>query len=168
LRSLPISSSNVERLPPVMSSLSCIHYEGEHLHLKAETKTSSWPTCSTLSYILTQRDESNGIVHYYYKPAILTLCVSNGGTDTDSSSAELCVKANGNIMEILCGSYEPSRLAPHTHGDGMAMTIQKVSDLLRGLVHLRVPLKWTLVRKYERGTSFVHVEDVALPSLDFF
>jgi hypothetical protein len=73
------------------------------------------------------------------------------------------VKASGTIMEALCCSCPASDLM---EGKDAVVLRRHVRDLLRGFIHLNVPLEWTLQKKKERETGQWTVVDATLPRID--
>ncbi len=177
-QNVPVLSNvtKVEDLPPKILRLSCIHYEAKNIFLKAD---GSWPSCSEIEKILIRKEEgetdTNGA--FRYNPAMLTLVgINEEGShimNDDSrlspvDAPELNVKANGDVMRILCCSYDPIQMM--TSAAQSSERIQKISDILRGLILLQVPLKWSLVTKRESDKNIavqVVVKNVSLASLDF-
>lgn len=93
---------------------------------------------------------------YMYRNATITIDHNSAGKDS------FVVKADGNIVETLCCSCPAIDLMEGK--DAMAVR-RYVRDLLRGFIHVDVPLEWTLQKEKESETGRWTVVDVALPRI---
>ena len=143
-------SSSINGRSKVLSSLSCIHFDGLGVGVRLSKCNSTWPTPLELSRMLVREDSKSSID---YRPATLT--INAKGTTHQS---ELHVKAHPEIMSVLCGDRDPARIWTNE-------IASKVSYLLKGMISLEIPLDWTLMREHDLNVWYV--EDVSLPSLDF-
>ena len=90
-----------------------------------------------------------------YRNATITIDHNSAGKDS------FVVKADGSVMETLCCSCPAIDLMEGK--DAMAVR-RYVRDLLRGFIHVDVPLEWTLQKEKESETGRWTVIDVALPT----
>jgi len=92
-----------------------------------------------------------------YRNATITIDFTSAGKES------FVVKASGNIMQTLCCSCPAADLMEGKND--MEVARSSVRDILRGFIHLDVPLEWTLRKKKETETGRWTVVDVALPTI---
>ena len=91
-----------------------------------------------------------------YRNATITIDHNSAGKDS------FVVRADGNIMETLCCSCPATDLM---EGKDTRAIRGDVRDLLRGFIHVDIPLEWTLRKEKERETGRWTVVDVTLPKI---
>lgn len=119
-------------------------------------ETNNWPNAKNdLVNVMFSSSYDIKSTIYCYRPSTLTLKVQ----DRDDEDGELKVSANGNIMSILCGSFNPSSVISDDENWLLLL------NLLQGLVCLEVNLEWQL-EKNDEIVDF-SARDVHLQSINF-